>query len=135
MRSNTRETMPTRENGTSLAERLIPQALTNAAARFVDSVKLSSVSETVRRGRRVVLKRRNPYSEQLADLGNLYFRISGIRIRFWSKVEDWRRWEAECFQMLNADRFRAFPSAAKPVFAVKLPVKTLWEHWIQGTRR
>jgi len=67
--------MPTRENGTSSAERLIPQALTNAAATFVDSVKLSSVSETVRRGKRVVLKRRNPYSEQLADLGNLYFRI------------------------------------------------------------
>src|SRR5437773_2270804 len=101
MRSNTRETMPTRENGESSAERLIPQALTNAAATFVDSVKLSSVSETVRRGRRVVLKRRNPYSEQLADLGNLYFRISGIPIRFWSKVEDWRRWEAECFQMLH----------------------------------
>ena len=86
--------MPTRDNGTSLAERLIPQALTNAAATFVDSVKLSSVSERVRRGRRVVLKRRNAYSEQLADLGNLYFRISNIPIRFWSKVEDWRRWEA-----------------------------------------
>src|SRR5438093_9023677 len=101
MRSNTRETMPTRENGESSAEQLIPQALTSAAARFVDSVKLSSVSETVRRGRRVVLKRRNPYSEQLAELGNLYFRISGIPIRFWRKVEALRRCEAERVQMLN----------------------------------
>jgi len=125
--------MPTRENGTSLAERLIPQALTNAAATFVDSVKLSSVSERVRRGRRVVLKRRNAYSEQLADLGNLYFRISGIPIRFWSKVEDWRRWEAECFQMLNGDRFRVLPSGAKTVCVDKLPGKTLWEHLIRGT--
>jgi len=125
--------MPTRENGESSAERLIPQALTNAAATFVDSVKLSSVSETVRRGRRVVLKRRNPYSEQLADLGNLYFRISGIPIRFWSKVEDWRRWEAECFQMLNGDRFRVLPSGAKTVCVDKLPGKTLWEHLIRGT--
>ncbi len=125
--------MPTRENGTSLAERLIPQALTNAAATFVDSVKLSSVSERVRRGRRVVLKRRNAYSEQLADLGNLYFRISGIPIRFWSKVEDWRRWEAECFQMLNVDRFRVLPSGAKTVCVDKLPGKTLWEHLIRGT--
>src|SRR5436189_3622198 len=133
MRSNTRETMPTRENGESSAERLIPQALTNAAATFVDSVKLSSVSETVRRGRRVVLKRRNPYSEQLADLGNLYFRISGIPIRFWSKVEDWRRWEAECFQMLNGDRFRVFASGAKTVCVDKLPGKTLWEHLNRGT--
>src|SRR2546429_3347254 len=123
MRSNTRETMPTRENGTSLAERLIPQALTNAAATFVDSVKLSSVSETVRRGRRVVLKRRNPYSEQLADLGNLYFRISSIPIRFWSKVEDWRRWEAECFQMLNGDRFRVLPSGAKQSVSISCRVR------------
>ena len=83
--------MPTRDNGTGLAEQLIPQALTNAAATFVDSLKLSSVSERVRRGRRVVLKRRNAYSEQLADLANLYFRMSSIPIRFWSKVEDWRR--------------------------------------------
>ena len=70
--------MPIEENGASLTERLMPRALTDAAATFVDSIKLSSVSERVRRGRRVVLKRRNAYSEQLADLGNLYFRISNI---------------------------------------------------------
>ncbi len=45
--------MLTRDNGASLAERFIPQALTDAAATFVDSVKLSSVSERVRCGRRV----------------------------------------------------------------------------------
>src|SRR3989475_11134373 len=133
MKSNREKKMLTRDNGASLAERFIPQALADAAATFVDSVKLSSVSERVRRGRRVVLQRRNAYSEQLADLGNLYFRISGIPIRFWSKVEDWRRWEAECFQMLNGDRFRVLPSGAKTVCVDKLPGKTLWEHLIRGT--
>src|SRR5207249_9455039 len=133
MRSNTRETMPTQKNGERSADRLIPQALTNAAATFVDSVKLSSVSETVRRGRRVVLKRRNPYSEQLADLGNLYFRISGIPIRFWSKIEDWKRWEVACFKMLNGDRFRVFASGAKTVCFDKLPGESLWEHMNRGT--
>jgi hypothetical protein len=134
--------MATGGNGTSppsgtpvvnLAERLIPQALTDAAATFVDSLKLSSVSERVRRGRRVVLKRRNAYSEQLADLANLYFRISGIPIRFWSKVEDWRRWEAECFQMLNGDRFRVLASGAKTVCVDKLPGESLWDPLIRGT--
>src|SRR5947208_11466627 len=125
--------MPIEENGASLTERLMPRAVTNAAATFVDSVKLSSVSETVRRGKRVVLKRRNPYSEQLADLGNLYFRISGIPIRFWSKVEDWRRWESECFQMLNGDRFRVLAAGAKTVCVDKLPGKTLWDHLNRGT--
>src|SRR5436853_7377330 len=104
MKSNRKETMPIGENGTSLAERLVPQALSNAAATFVDSLKLSSVSEKVRRGRRVVLKRRNAYSEQLADLANLYFRISGIPIRFLSNDKDWRRWEVLCMHNLISAR-------------------------------
>ena len=45
--------MPIGKNGTSLAELLIPQALTNAAAPFVDSLKINSISEEVRRGRRL----------------------------------------------------------------------------------
>jgi hypothetical protein len=128
--------MPTRENGTSLAERLtnhIPNALTNAAAKFVDSLKLSSVSDGVRRGRRVVIKRRAAYSEQLADLANLYFRISNIPIRFWSKVLDWKRWEVGCFRMLNGDRFRAFGSGANTVCVDKLPGKSLWAYLNRGT--
>ena len=123
--------MPTREKGTSLAEQLtnhVPQALSNAAARFVDSLKINSVSEKVRHRRRVVIKRRNGYSEQLAELSNLYFRMAGIPIRFWAKVEDWRRWEVECFKMLNGDRFRAWASGDKTVCADKLPGKSLWEH-------
>lgn len=132
--------MPTRENGPSLAEQLtnhIPQALSNAAARFVDSLKINSVSEKVRHRRRVVIKRRNGYSEQLADLANLYFRMAGIPIRFWAKVEDWPRWEVECFKMLNGDRFRAWACGHKTVCADKLPGKSLWERLDQGmlTRR
>ncbi len=117
--------MPLRENGTSLAERLtplVPQALTNATATFVDSLKISSTYEKVRRGRQVVVKCRNVYSEQLADLANLYFRISGIPIRFWSNTKDWKRWEVKCFKMLNGDRFRD-----------KLPGESLWEHMNRGT--
>jgi len=128
--------MPIREDGTSLAERLtplVPQTLTNVTATFVDSLKISSTSEKVRRGRRVMIKRRNIYSEQLADLANLYFRMSGIPIRFWGKAEDWRHWEVIRFRMLNGDRFRAFASGAKTVCTDKLPGKNLWEHLTEGT--
>src|SRR5438876_10621843 len=100
-------------NGLTLVERFIPDGLSNAAARFVDSLKINSVSEKVRRRRRVVIKRRNGYGEQLADLANLYFRMAGIPIRFWAKAEDWRRWEEECFKMLNGDRFRAWARGDK----------------------
>src|SRR5438034_4116185 len=128
--------MPIREDGTSLAERLIPlvpQALTNAAATFVDSLKISSTSEKVRRGRRVVVKRRHIYSEQLADLANLYFRMSSIPIRFWSKTKNWQRWEMKCFKMLNGDRFRASKSGTKTICVDKLPGESLWEHMNRGT--
>lgn len=120
----------------NLAERItnhVPQALSNAAAKFVDSLKLSAVSEKIRRGRPMVVKRRNAYSDQLADLANVYFRMSSIPIRFWGKTEDWRRWEVKCFRMLNGDRFRAFASGPKTVCTDKLPGKSLWEHLNQGT--
>jgi len=128
--------MPNRDNGIGLAERLtnqLPPALSNAAATFVDSLKINSISEKVRRGRRVVMKRRNVYGEQLADLANLYFRMSGIPIRFWSKAEEWQRWEANCFRMLNGDRFRAITSGTRTVCLEKLPGKTLWEYLNEGT--
>src|SRR4030095_9755812 len=125
--------MPIGKNGTSLAELLTPRALTKATATFVDSLKISSTFEKVRRGRKVVIKRRNIYGEQLADLANLYFRMSNIPIRFWSKVEDWQRWEAGCFQMLNGDRFRVFASGAKTVRFDKLPGESLWDHMNRRT--
>jgi hypothetical protein len=66
-------------------------------------------------------------------MANLYFRMSGIPIRFWSKAEEWQRWEVKCFRMLNGDRFRAFASGVKTVCTDKLPGKNLWEHLNEGT--
>jgi hypothetical protein len=120
-------------NGLTLLERFIPDGLSNAATTLVYSLKINSTSEKVWRRRRVVVKRRNIYGEQLADLANLYFRMSTIPIRFWSKVDDWRRWEIGCFKMLNGDRFRVFASGARTVCEEKLPRKSLWDHQRRGT--
>ena len=54
--------------GNTLIDRLVPQGLANAATSFIESLKINSISEKVRRGRRVVVKRRNIHGEQLADL-------------------------------------------------------------------
>jgi hypothetical protein len=89
-------------NGLTLLERFIPDGLSNAATTLVDSLKINSTSEKVRRRRRVVIKRRNIYGEQLADLANLYFRMSAIPIRFWSKVDDLEALGNRMFQ--NAER-------------------------------
>ena len=136
------------ENGTALVENLVPNALVTAASklvetprdlaatvatRLVEAIAINSISEEVRRKRAVVVKRRNIHSEQLADLTNLYFRVADIPIRFWSKVDEWQRWEVDCFQMLNGDRFRAYKSGARAVIADKLPGESLWEHLNRGT--
>ena len=116
------------DNGTSSAERLMPEALSNAAARFVDSLKINSISETVRRGRPVVIKRRHVYSEQLTELANLYFRIASLPIRFWTKTKDWQRWEVNCFKMLNGDQFRVSRLRNNAISIDRLPGESLWEH-------
>src|SRR5438132_8411953 len=120
-------------NGTSLVENLVPSGLANVATRLVEAIGINSISEKARRGRTLVVKRRNIHSEQLADLTNLYFRMADIPIRFWSKVEDWQQWEVGCFEMLNGDRFHAYASGARCVVAEKLPGESLWEHINRGT--
>src|SRR5437588_5759981 len=135
------------ENGTTLVENLIPIGLATVASklvetprdlaatvatRLVEAIAINSITEKNRRGRTVIVKRRNLHSEQLADLTNLYFKMADIPIRFWSKVEEWQRWEIDCFQMLNGDRYRAYASGTRSVIAEKLPGKSLWELWIPG---
>jgi hypothetical protein len=120
-------------NGLTLLERFIPDGLSDAATAFVESLKINTISEKRRRGRLVVIKRRNIFGERGADLINSYFRLAGITIRYLSNVRDWRRWEASCFQMLNGDRFRAKITDARTVCLDKLPGQSLWDHMNQGT--
>jgi len=134
-------------DGAALVENLVPTGLITAASkiveaplglaevatRLVEAIAINSISEKVRSGRTLVIKRRNIHSEQLADLTNLYFRVADIPIRFWSKVEEWQRWEVDCFQMLNGDKYRAYASGRRCVVAEKLPGESLWEHLNRGT--
>ena len=107
--------------------------MATAATKLVEVIAINSIAEKTRGKRTVVLKRRNLHSEQLAELTNLYFRVAGIPIRFWSKVEDWQRWEVDCFEMLNGDCFQARSSGLRTVIADKLPGESLWDHLNRGT--
>ena len=111
----------------------IPRALRNAADRVVDSLKINSVSEQVRRGRQFIIKRRTLYAEPLAELANAYFRTAGIPIRFWAKAEGWQGWEVKSFNMLNGDGFRARASGTNSICADKLPGQSLSKHLKDGT--
>jgi hypothetical protein len=120
-------------NGKPLMDLLVPEGLSHAATSFVESLKINSITEKVRRNRRVVIKRRNVYGVPAADLINFYFRAAGIPIRYLSDVREWRRWEARCFQMLNGDRFRAKVRDSRTVTLDKLPGDNLWDHMNRGT--
>ena len=117
----------------SLMERFIPDGLSHAATDFVETLKINSISEKSVRGRRIITKRRNVYGERAADLINFYFRMADLPIRFLSDVRQWRRWEANCFQALNGNRFRAAVRDARTVILDKLPGQSLWDHMNQGT--
>jgi hypothetical protein len=73
-------------NGKPLMDCLIPGGLSQAASSFVESLKINSITEKVRRDRRVVIKRWNVYRERAADLINFYFRAAGLPIRHLSDV-------------------------------------------------
>ena len=118
---------------TALLERFIPDGLSHAATAFVESLKINTISEKRRRGRLVVIKRRNIFGERGADLINFDFRVAGVTICYLSNVRDWWRWEASCFQMLNGDRFRAKITDTRTVRLDKLPGQSLWDHMKQGT--
>jgi len=117
----------------SVATNLVPQSLANVATKLVEAIAINSISERIRRKRTVVVKRRNLHSEQLADLTNLYFRVADIPIRFWSNVEEWQRWEIDCYNMFNGDRYRAYSSGPRTVIAEKLPGESVWEYLNRGT--
>jgi hypothetical protein len=110
-----------------------PRGLADVASKLAQAIAINSILERKRGGNTLVVKRRNLHSEKLADLTNLYFRVANIPIRFWSKVEEWRRWEVGCFEMLNGERFRAYKSGQRCVVAEKLPGESLWVHLNRGT--
>jgi hypothetical protein len=119
------------ENGATLG--LLPEGLSNAATALVESLKINSISEELRRKRPVIVKSRNGTSEQITEMANLYFSWAGLPIRFWSKIDNWRRWEIESFNMLNGDRFRARRAGQRRVIEDKLPGESLWDHMNRGT--
>jgi hypothetical protein len=72
--------MPIGKNGNrqALLERFMPDGVSDAATAFVDSLKISTISEKRRRSRLAVIKRRNIFGERGADLINFDFSVAGI---------------------------------------------------------
>ncbi len=121
-------------NGNALAaiEKIVPDGLSHAASSFIESLKIVSRREKTQNGRGVIVKRHNLHGARDAELINVYFRPANVPVRFISDVNEWRRWEAKCFQMLNGDSFRASLADARTIVHDKLPGKSLWDRLNDG---
>jgi len=115
-----------------LTSGLVPDGLSHAATNFVERLKINAISEKRRKGRWVVIKRRNIYGGRGADLINFYFRLANIPIHFVNNPRTWCRWEAKCFQMLNGDRFQATIRDSRTLVMDKLPGESLWDRMKAG---
>jgi hypothetical protein len=118
---------------TTLIDRITPKAFREFATAAVDFLKINTVEHKFRHGKPVVVKSRNGTSEQIAESANIFFRLAGIPIRFWSKMDEWQRWEIECYHLLNGDGFRAIRVGDNAVCVEKVPGRSLWDHMLEGT--
>jgi len=84
----------------------------------INSIKINSGTLEIRDGRPIWLKRRKPGSELIAISANMFFRLTGARIRVRVNPEKWQRWEVSCFRLLHGGGFRAFATT------VGLPAET-----------
>src|SRR5919204_742263 len=116
-----------------LIEQIVPKTFREFAAAAVDFLKINTVEHKFRHGKPVVVKTRTATSQQIAETANLFFGLASIPIRFLSKVEDWQRWEIDCYHMLNGDGFRAFAVGANGICVEQVPGRSLWDHMIEAT--
>ena len=100
-------------------------AFFNAYGSWIDAIRINAISDEVRNGRLVWVKRRKRGSRQVLCAANLFFRLARNPVSVCVKIDHWRRWEIECFQLLHGEKFRAFPGGPYEVCADRLPGETL----------
>lgn len=104
-----------------------------AAEGFVDRIKINKIAREVRDGKALWIKRRRRSAVPILICANVFFRLAGNPVQGIWKLAAWQRWEAECFNRLHADRFRAFVDRPRGVAADELPGTNLTLHLDGGT--
>jgi hypothetical protein len=95
--------------------------LLNFAGCAIDTIKINEIFLEQRGDRFLWVKRRRPGSVQLVNCANWFFRLCQNPVRVFCDLEQWRRWEVDCFQLLNGDSYSAFADDATTVCADRLP--------------
>lgn len=100
-------------------------ALFNASGSLIDAIRINAISDEVREGRSVWVKRRRRGSREIIRIANLFFRLARNPVLVCGRIEHWRRREIESFHLLNGDEYRAFPGGPREVCAERLPGESL----------
>ena len=98
----------------------------------IDSrIRMNDIWRETRDGRWVWVKRRRQSSGWLVSGANLFFRLTGARVRICSET-DWQQWEVNCFQRLYGDHLRATAEGADTIWADHVPGVSLCDFIKKG---
>jgi len=100
-------------------------AFLNSCGSWIDAIRINAITDEVRNGRSVSVKRRKRSSRQILRVANLFFRLARNPVSVCIEIEHWRQWEIENFQLLHGESFCAFPGGPCEVCADRLPGETL----------
>src|SRR5438093_994554 len=88
---------------------------------WIEAIRINEVLRVECGGREFVVKRRRRGAGAVVRIANGFFRLARCASRVIVEVEEWKRWEIACFQLLNGDRFTAFDGEERSVFAERMP--------------
>ena len=98
----------------------------------IDSrIRMNDIWRETRDGRLVWVKRRRRGSGWLVSSANLFFRLTGARVRICSET-DWQQWEVSCFQRLYGDHLRATAEGDDTICADHVPGVSLCDSIKEG---
>lgn len=103
------------------------------AGSWIDRIKINALTREVRDGRPLWIKRRTPTSGPIIHAANGFFWLVGNPVIVLGELEEWRRWEIDCFQRLHGDSFNVFADGAHAICAEEMPGVSLSHHLDAGT--
>jgi hypothetical protein len=103
------------------------------ACAAIDAIRINDIATETRNGRAVWVKRRRVGSGHVIRCANWFFRLARNPVSVCGALDEWQRWEIDCFQLLNGAQFTALAEGDRAVCADILPGQSLSAHLNGGT--
>ena len=103
------------------------------AGAAIESIRINRLTIEIREGREVWVKQRRRWTDPVIWCANLFFRRIGQPVSVHTSVSLWQQWEIGSFNLLNGDRFFAFPENPRKVCAERIPGESMAAHFKNQT--